>query len=138
MFSKHCIQLRIVSLLVQSVLQYKYYYKHTVSKLLRCEIYVSFIPFCTNRITRTRRMFYHTHVSANFVSDSNINTKKRKCHVRRVACHQCMARPQVAGGGDGLQIWRVAAMTFNKQSRTADREWLCRLLGWAGADNPTL
>jgi hypothetical protein len=31
-----------------------------------------------------------------------------------------MARPQVAAGGDGLQIWRVAANTLNKQSRTAD------------------
>jgi hypothetical protein len=32
-----------------------------------------------------------------------------------------MARPQVANGGDGLQIWRVAANILNKQSRTADR-----------------
>jgi hypothetical protein len=31
-----------------------------------------------------------------------------------------MARPQVADGGDGLQIWRVAANILNKQSRTAD------------------
>jgi hypothetical protein len=32
-----------------------------------------------------------------------------------------MARPQVADGGDGLQIWRVAANILNKQSRTADK-----------------
>jgi hypothetical protein len=34
-----------------------------------------------------------------------------------------MARPQVADGGDGLQIWRVAANILNKQSRTADKRW---------------
>jgi hypothetical protein len=27
-----------------------------------------------------------------------------------------MARPRVADGGDGLQIWRVAASILNKQS----------------------
>jgi hypothetical protein len=32
-----------------------------------------------------------------------------------------MARPQVAGKGDGLQVWRVAANVLNKQSRTADK-----------------
>jgi hypothetical protein len=34
-----------------------------------------------------------------------------------------MAHPQVADGGDGLQIWRVAASILNKQSRTADKGW---------------
>jgi hypothetical protein len=34
-----------------------------------------------------------------------------------------MARPQVADGGEGLQIWRVAANILNKQSRTADKGW---------------
>jgi hypothetical protein len=29
-----------------------------------------------------------------------------------------MARPQVADGGDALQVWRVAANILNKQSRT--------------------
>jgi hypothetical protein len=69
-------------------------------------------------------MLYRTHVSFNFVSDSNINTMKSKCHVKWVPCHHGMARPQVADGGDGLQIWRVAVTIFNKQSRTADREIL--------------
>jgi hypothetical protein len=31
-----------------------------------------------------------------------------------------MASPQVVDGGDGLQLWRVAANILNKQSRTAD------------------
>jgi hypothetical protein len=30
-------------------------------------------------------------------------------HVRCVPCHQGMARPQVADGGDALQVRRVAA-----------------------------
>jgi hypothetical protein len=34
-----------------------------------------------------------------------------------------MARPQVADGGEGLQIWRVAVNILNKQSRTADNGW---------------
>jgi hypothetical protein len=81
-------------------------------------------------------MFYHTHVSVNFVSDSNINTSKSNCHVMWVPCHYSMARPQVADGGDGLQIWRVAAIILNKKSLTVEREWLCRLECWPGADNP--
>jgi hypothetical protein len=44
-------------------------------------------------------------------------------HVRWVPCHHGMARPQVADGGDALQVWRVAANILNKQSRTADKGW---------------
>jgi hypothetical protein len=42
-------------------------------------------------------------------------------HVMWAPCHHDMARPQVADGGDGLQIWRVAANILNKQSRTVDK-----------------
>jgi hypothetical protein len=42
-------------------------------------------------------------------------------HVRWVPCHHSMARPQVADGGDSLQIWRVAANILNKQSWTAGK-----------------
>jgi hypothetical protein len=39
-----------------------------------------------------------------------ILSRVRMCvHVRWVPCHHGMARPQVADGGVGLQIWRVAA-----------------------------
>jgi hypothetical protein len=41
-------------------------------------------------------------------------------HVRWVPCHNGMVRPQVADGGDGLHIWRVAANILNKQSLTTD------------------
>jgi hypothetical protein len=34
-----------------------------------------------------------------------------------------MERPQVADGGEGLQIRRIAATVLNKQSRTADKGW---------------
>jgi hypothetical protein len=44
-------------------------------------------------------------------------------NVEWVPCQHGMARPQVADGGDGLQIWRVAANILNKQSRTAERVW---------------
>jgi hypothetical protein len=33
-----------------------------------------------------------------------------------------MERPQVAGGGDGHQIWRVAANILNNQPGTEDKE----------------
>jgi hypothetical protein len=48
-------------------------------------------------------------------------------HVKWVPCHHGMARPQVADGGDGLQIWRVAANILNKQARTAEKWWSSRL-----------
>jgi hypothetical protein len=32
-----------------------------------------------------------------------------------------MARPQVADGGDGVQVWRIAANILNKQSRISDK-----------------
>jgi hypothetical protein len=41
--------------------------------------------------------------------------------VRWVPCHHATVRPQVAGGGDGLQIRRLAANILNEQSRTADK-----------------
>ena len=41
-----------------------------------------------------------------------------------------MARPQVANRGDGLQIWKVAANIFNKQSHTASGVVL-QLGGWS-------
>jgi hypothetical protein len=46
-----------------------------------------------------------------------------------------MARPQVADGGEGLQIWRVAANILNKQSGTADKGWPSSLGVGRGANN---
>jgi hypothetical protein len=46
-----------------------------------------------------------------------------------------MARPQVADGGDGHQIWRVAANILNKQSRTANRGWSSGLGVGRGTNN---
>jgi hypothetical protein len=41
--------------------------------------------------------------------------------------HDGMACPHAADGGDGIQIWRIAANILNKQSRTADKKWSSRL-----------
>jgi hypothetical protein len=57
-------------------------------------------------------------------------------HVRSVPCHHGMERPQVADGGNGLQIWRVAANILNKQSRTADNGWSSSLGVGRGANTP--
>jgi hypothetical protein len=57
--------------------------------------------------------------------------------VKWVPCQHGIARPQVVDR-DGLQIWRVAANIFNKQSRTADRGWPFSLgVGW-GLTTPTV
>jgi len=46
-----------------------------------------------------------------------------------------MERSRVADGGDGLQIWRVAANTLNKQSRTVDTGWSSSLGVGHGSNN---
>jgi hypothetical protein len=46
-----------------------------------------------------------------------------------------MARPQVADGGDGLQIWRAAANILDKQPRTADKGWYSSLGVGRGVNN---
>jgi hypothetical protein len=52
-----------------------------------------------------------------------------------VPCHHGMVHPQVADGGDGLQIWKVAVNILNKQSRTADKGWSSSLGVGRGANN---
>jgi hypothetical protein len=56
-------------------------------------------------------------------------------HVRWAPCHDGMARPQVAHGGDAFQLWRVDANILNRQSRTADKGWSSRLGVGRGANN---
>jgi hypothetical protein len=48
-----------------------------------------------------------------------------RSHVRWVPGHHSMSCPQVADGGNTLQVWRVAMNILNTQSRTADKEWSC-------------
>jgi len=44
-----------------------------------------------------------------------------------------MACPWVAVGGNGLQIWSIAANILNKQSWEASRWWSSSLgVGWGG------
>jgi hypothetical protein len=62
----------------------------------------------------------------------------KKCvkqKVKWVPCHHGMARPQVADGGEDLQIWRVAVNILNKQSRTTDKGWPSSLGVGRGANN---
>jgi hypothetical protein len=61
-----------------------------------------------------------------------------KIHVRWVPCHHGMARPQVADGGKGLQIRRVAANILNKQPRTDDKGWSSSVGVGHEANNPSL
>jgi hypothetical protein len=44
-------------------------------------------------------------------------------------CHHGMAHPRVADGGYGLQILRAAANVLNKQSGTAEYDWIWSLGG---------
>jgi hypothetical protein len=58
-------------------------------------------------------------------------------HVWWVTCHRGKARPQVADRGEGLQVRRVAANIWNKQSGTANKEWSPSLGVGHGANNPS-
>jgi hypothetical protein len=53
----------------------------------------------------------------------------------RAPYHNGMARPQVEGSGDGLQIWRVAANILNKQSLIADKRQSSSLGVGSGSKN---
>jgi hypothetical protein len=64
------------------------------------------------------------------------STERFNDHAKWVPCHHCMARPQVVDGGDGLQIWMVAANILHKQSRIADREWFFSLGVGRGLTTP--
>jgi hypothetical protein len=49
--------------------------------------------------------------------------------------HHNMACPQIADGGDGFQVWRVAANILKKQLRTTDKWWYPSLGVGRGANN---
>jgi hypothetical protein len=68
----------------------------------------------------------------------NMSVLKFCCPVRwgRVPCHHVMVHPQVADGGDSLQIWRVAANIWNKQSWRADKGWSSSLGLGVGLTTP--
>jgi len=44
-------------------------------------------------------------------------------------CHHSTIQPQAVDGGDGLQIWRVAANVLNKQAWTANKGVIFQLGG---------
>jgi hypothetical protein len=55
------------------------------------------------------------------------------CH-----CNNGMARPRVADGGYGLQMWRVARNILTEQSRTADKGPFSSLGVGRGANNSSV
>jgi hypothetical protein len=63
-----------------------------------------------------------------------MNTKAPGCEEfingRYNICPQVMASPRVADGGDGLQVWRVAANILKNKWRGADKGWSSSL--WVG------
>jgi hypothetical protein len=59
-------------------------------------------------------------------------------HVRWLPYHNRMARPQVADGGDALQVWTVAANILDKRSRTADKGWSSSMGVERGAINSSV
>jgi hypothetical protein len=59
-------------------------------------------------------------------------------NVKWVRFHHHMACPQVADGGDGLQVSRVAANILKKQSQTANKGWSSSLEIWHGANSSSL
>jgi hypothetical protein len=60
----------------------------------------------------------------------------RPCYVG--PCHHRMLCPWVVDGGDGLQIWRVAAYVLDKQLLTADKVCYSSLGVEQVADNSLL
>jgi hypothetical protein len=68
------------------------------------------------------------------MTDTGAQKIVMKCSYMILKC-EIMARPQVADGGNGLQIWRVAVNILNKQSRTADKGWSSNLGVGHGANN---
>jgi hypothetical protein len=48
-----------------------------------------------------------------------------------------MVRPQVADGGEGVQIWRVAENISNNQTRITDKGWSYSSEAGREANNPS-
>jgi hypothetical protein len=46
-----------------------------------------------------------------------------------------MARPRIADGGDGFNVWRVTTNVLNNQSQTVDKRWSSSLDVEPGANN---
>jgi len=85
--------------------------------------------------------------------DSN-GAESRSCVIGRFWCHifsyysysrgkkpcsvgplRGMARPRIADGGDGFNVWRVTTNVLNNQSQTVDKRWSSSLDVEPGANN---
>jgi hypothetical protein len=68
-------------------------------------------------------VFFHSYYMMPILSklQGKIVHRQDRWWFKWVPCHYGISRPQVAGWGEGLQIWRVAANILNKQLQTATR-----------------
>jgi hypothetical protein len=69
------------------------------------------------------------------MSNNIFKKNESRSHVRWDRCHHGMARPQVADGGDDLQLWRAAANILNKHFLTVDKRSSSSLGAGRGANN---
>jgi hypothetical protein len=82
-------------------------------------------------LPKDRWNFFHCFPFNLQVPFTIINVSPVSFYVNGVPCLHGMACPQVADGGDGLEMWRVAANILHKQSRRADwRSYSLRV--WRG------
>jgi hypothetical protein len=71
----------------------------------------------THSRTVSAHVQHVTYLKSNFLKVNIVTTMLSE------SSHHATARPRIADRGDGLQIWRVATIILNKQSRTADSGW---------------
>jgi hypothetical protein len=103
---------------------------------LRKKLPLVYVAYATPEAKFVPRIFPLFKLKDNIIKLSVSHCVMPLTHVKWVPCHHGLARPQVADGGDGLQIWKVAANILNKQSRTADRGRSSNLGVGRGANTP--
>jgi hypothetical protein len=79
------------------------------------------------------RLFLHSAVDMSWHYFSDVCETRHEWHavacrpvlasLCSVTCQYGMTRPQVAVGGDVVQIWKVVANMLNKQSPAVDKGW---------------
>jgi len=79
-----------------------------------------------------------TFMAGYLVKHSDNFTFTLPFYVTWVSCYHSMGRSQVADGGDGLQMWRVAVNISNKKWQTDEKGWSSSLGVGRGANNSSL
>jgi hypothetical protein len=92
---------------------------------IRKKSVLNFVEKINSELHMTVKLTFSTTIYQHYYE--HFYAWESRYHVKRVPCHEGMACPQVADPGEGLQIWRVAANSLNKQSRTAEMGWFSSL-----------